>query len=105
MPTTKTNLDKAVEAHEYLPVLRAKRDRWVVQASKDGHSHEEIARRLGLRRQSVALIIRRTKDPEPVPRVVDLMANLEASVAAAKAARVRHPQPAASFDPDEVPSE
>ena len=64
MSTIKTNLDRAVEAHEYMPVLRAKRDRWVVQASEDGCSHEQIARRLGLRRQSVALIIRRTKSEQ-----------------------------------------
>ena len=59
------NIDKAAEAHQYLPELRRKRDRWIYLANRDdGLSHDAIAQRLGLRRQSVAAAIRRAKASE-----------------------------------------
>ena len=56
----RTNLDRAREAHEYIPELYRKRDKWIYLAhQQDGLSQERIAQALGLRRQSIANVIHR----------------------------------------------
>lgn len=64
----RSNLDWAADAHARLPELKAQRDRWIVAASREGHSHDAIAQRLGLTRQSVGAIIRSDRtEPPPGP--------------------------------------